>query len=234
MRTCRICCRVDTLHDMLPLFENIELILELNYLANISIVEVEKEQALICKRCIKSLKQAVEFKKLCIESTLTFKKTSNEHYEWFNNYRSLKVNSTEKVPETREICHQSPFVSDERFKDYLADSIINEPLQSNNENVEDTVQFSQIEDAKSNDNDESHLNFIDNLTDQQLEELTIEISNLIQLCTVQKETPSAILNIKTSTLLNGNRNRTSNRSGIKRNVITVSPAAITNTNKIKH
>lgn len=41
MRTCRICLRVDTLHDMIPLFDNIELILELNYLANISVSFVQ-------------------------------------------------------------------------------------------------------------------------------------------------------------------------------------------------
>lgn len=165
------------------------------------------------------MKQSVEFKKLCIESTLNFKKTSNEHFEWFNNCRSLKVaNSIDKIPETREICHQSPFVSDERFKDYEAEQVINnELMQNGNETVEDIVQFSQIDDTKQPDKNDSHLNYIDKLTDEQFKEITAEISDLIQLCILQKESnrPPSFTNLETSTLLNGKKNN-NNRSRRKR------------------
>jgi hypothetical protein len=191
-------------------------------------VEVENERALICKRCVKNLKHAVEFKKMCIESDLNFKKKSNEHFAWFQNLGLLKVSSME-LPETTEISHQSPMISDERFQSFMADAadLIKETLQADEEKMVHNDQFSQIDPDERYDfptddlypqQQQPDLSFIDNLTVEQLKEATLDISNLLKECSAH-ETPT---NLGKSDLLILSTDRSSARTRLKRKVANVS------------
>jgi hypothetical protein len=106
--------------------------------------------------------------------------------------------SSKEVPETTEICHgASPMViGDERFQNFMTEAanIIQETMQTEDK-VEDVNQFSQIDpngqlDTTTDASLDMPDNFasIDDLTEDQLKELTMDIRVLLHDDTPQPKT----------------------------------------------
>lgn len=107
MRTCKICLKTDILNDMLSFFEHPDLILDLHYLSNIAIVELNGDEAKICRRCAQKCKHAAEFKRLCIESDMKSKQNSDERFIWFESLQKLRNSeSAEPTVESMHVCQE--------------------------------------------------------------------------------------------------------------------------------
>lgn len=106
--------------------------------------------ALICKQCEKMCKACADFKKKCIEADQARKTQSNERFIWVENLTELR-----KVQPVED-----EVVTIETMGDPpRSDELINPPIIP-----EDTDSY----------------DFIDNLTRDQLKEMTLEVSKLLE------------------------------------------------------
>lgn len=143
--------------------------------------------AKICRRCAKNVKQAAEFKRLCIKSDTERKTISNERFLWFTELQSLKI--TESIEVTEAVTPSNEQINQKNDK--IADPELNDLLLEGNdilaeiEKYEKNLDLPPLITTQQSINHELNKtninNFIEYLTYEQLNEVTNDILELLNI-----------------------------------------------------
>ncbi|KAL7031233.1 hypothetical protein ACKWTF_006940 [Chironomus riparius] len=185
MRNCRICLKTDILDDMIVCFENTDLIQDLYFLSNVATVEIEGDVAKICRRCVKNIKQAAEFKRLCIKSDTERKKISNERFLWFTELQNLKITDSIDVTEAVSVSNEKNTENDNNSEDPELEDLLLEgnDILAELEKYEKNLNELHLHDPASisNENRTTVNDFIEYLTYEQLNQVTNDILELLNI-----------------------------------------------------
>lgn len=115
---------------------------------------------IICKTCDKMSKMCAEFKKKCLAADYNSKLYSSERFLWSENLKELKTDQQEQEIET---IMETPL--------HIPEASI--PIEAVAEDIPPNIQFNE--------------DLIDNLTNDQLKELTKEITKLMSIDLQEEE-----------------------------------------------
>lgn len=137
---------------------------------------MEGNQARICRRCAKNIKQSADFKRLCIQSDNNAKQTSSERCLWFSELQKLKLHES-IITESTNLNHAAgQTLIDENVTSELDDIVIEANLL-----IAEIDKFAMNQKPATLSFNEP-LDFIECLNDEQLRELTNCISEQILKC----------------------------------------------------